>query len=273
MKNNNQRKFNDLIEEHQVDNRENNEYIEEIDMNEIIPNSDQPRKSFDEDKIENLALSIKQNGLFQPIILKKVKNKYMIIAGERRFRAFQQLNMKRIPAIVRQYQNNKIQEIALIENIQREDLNPIEEAKAYKYILDNSSYKNHELALKVGKSRSHVVNMLGLLRLPDEVLEMVEKNQLSMGHARAISKIRSEFDMKKIAKKTINNQFSVRKLEMYINENLKKPKESHKTSKKIDLEEKLNVLFNVKSQINDSSIYIKGETDSISKIIKKLLEK
>jgi ParB family chromosome partitioning protein len=270
--NSKQRKFEDLIKEHQVNNKEDKEMIEEIEINEIIPNPDQPRKIFDDEKIENLALSIKQNGLFQPIILKRVKNKYMIIAGERRFKAFQQLNLKKIPAVVRQYQNNKIQEIALIENIQREDLNPIEEAKAYQYILDNGTYKNHELALKVGKSRSHVVNMLGLLRLPEEVIEMVEKNQLSMGHARAISKIRSEVEMKKIAKKSINEKFSVRKLEDYINEKNKKTKSTQKTNRKTELESRLNELFEVKSKIEDGSISIKGEANSILKIVEKLLK-
>ena len=269
--NNKQRKFDDLIKEHQVNNKEDKEVIEEIDINEIIPNPDQPRKLFDDEKIENLAISIKQNGLFQPIILKRVKNKYMIIAGERRYKAFQQLNIKKIPAIIRQYQNNKIQEIALIENIQREDLNPIEEARAYKFILDNGSYKNHELALKVGKSRSHIVNMIGLLRLPEEVIKMAENNQISMGHARAISKIRSEADMKKVAKKTIDEKFSVRKLEDYINERNKKSNPVQKTTRKTDLEYKLNELFEVKSKIEDGSISIKGEAKSILKILEKLL--
>ena len=270
MKNNNPRQFNDLIEEHQVHQKNNNEIVEEVDISLIQPNPEQPRKHFDDDKIDNLALSIKQNGLFQPIILKKNKNKYTIIAGERRFRAFQHLNIQKIPAIVRQYQNNKIQEIALIENIQREDLNPIEEARAYKLILDNSDYKNHELALRVGKSRSHIVNMVGLLKLPNEVQDMVEQNILSMGHARSISKIRSDSKMIKLANKVVTNQWSVRQLEKYISETMKENVKEIKTNQFKEIETMINGIFGVKSTIKEDSLMLKGNASNITKVIEKL---
>jgi len=272
MKNKTPRKFDDLLEEHQVNQKNNSEVVEEIDIDLIMPNPNQPRKKFDEDKIDNLALSIRQNGLFQPIIVKKTKDKYMIIAGERRFRAFQHLNSKKIPAIIRQYQNNKVPEIALIENIQREDLNPIEEARAYQYILENGTYKNHELALKVGKSRSHVINMIGLLRLPEDVQKKIEAGLISMGHARAISKLRSEKEMKKLTDLVLNKNFSVRQLEAHISEINKKTIKNNVSVRIQEVEHKINSTFEVKSVVRKGSISIKGNEINIDKVLEKLLK-
>lgn len=273
MKKNEQRKFNDLIEEHQVNKEIEHEVVEEVLMSNIKPNPDQPRKHFDDDSIEHLALSIKQNGLFQPIILKKGQEGYLIIAGERRYRACKQLNMKTIPAIIRQYQNRKIQEIALIENIQRENLNAMEEARSFQRIIEDNGYKAHELALKVGKSRSHVINMIGLLKLPLEVQRMVEKNMFSMGHARAISKLRSEKDMIKLAHKVIEKKLSVRQVEAYIHENIKKTPKQKVSYRMTDVETQINATYNVKSNVQSGSITIKGKDSDIQKIIQKLTKR
>lgn len=258
----NPRTLNDLIIEHKVDEA-NIEVVQEIDTNLIKTNPDQPRKFFDVDKIEELALSIKQHGLLQPIILKKVNEEYVIIAGERRFQACLQLNLKKIPSIIRQIQDKKIPEISLIENIQREDLNIIEEAKAYRDIIEKYGYKQHELALKVGKSRSHIVNILGLLRLPEEVLKMVEKNVISMGHARAISKLENKDLMIKNANLVILKDLSVRELENLLNKNkMKREISSVQIKNDLDQVEKLSYETNNEG----TSIIVKGSKSQISKI-------
>lgn len=272
MNNSKPRTFNDLLKEHQVTNSDEFEIIEELDLDLIYPNPDQPRKTFDQDKIENLAISIQQNGLFQPIVVKKVKNKYMIIAGERRFKAFQHINRKKIPAIIRQYQSKKVPEIALIENIQRENLNPIEEAKAYQYILESWKYKHHELALKIGKSRTHVVNMLGLLKLPEEILELVETGKLSMGHARAISKLSSKKSMIHVSNKCLKNHFSVRQVENYIKDQLNHTSNNKVETASSEKELELEKIYKIRAKITDNSISIKGEKEEINSIISKLLK-
>ena len=165
--------------------------IVEINLSELRSNPYQPRKIFDEDALKELSESIKNYGVFQPIIVKKSIKGYDIIAGERRVKASRLAGMTTIPAIVRDFSDEQMMQIALLENLQRENLSAIEEATAYKDIIDALQITQEELARKLGKSRSHITNMIGLLRLPDNVQDMILKNELSMGHARVLSKLES----------------------------------------------------------------------------------
>ena len=190
-----------------------NEEIVEIPLEELRPNPYQPRKVFDEEALQDLADSIKEHGVFQPIIIKKSIKGYEIIAGERRYRASKIAGLTKIPAIIRNFTDEQMMEIALLENLQRENLNAIEEAIAYKKMIQNLGITQEELAKKVGKSRSHVTNIIGLLRLPQEVQQLVADSKISMGHARALSKLESEEEMKALANKIIDEHLPVRQTE------------------------------------------------------------
>lgn len=262
------RTIKDLLKENERKGSGDFAQVKEIDMKKIYPISSQPRTVFNEDKIEELALSVKNHGLIQPIILKEFEEGYKIVSGERRFRAFQRLNKKNIPAIIKQYREDSIPELSLIENIQREALSPIEEAKALKYILDNKRYKVHELGLKIGKSRSHIINTIGLLNLPIEVINYLNDKSISMAHARVLSKLKDNNRVIKLANTIIKNNLSVRDLERKVSKNktLKKPLKS-----RFPEEEKyLNSKYNVLSRVKKESIVIKGTKKSIENIIKKL---
>jgi ParB family chromosome partitioning protein len=261
----NPRGLKDLIKEHQLDDIKQADVVLDVDMTLIQTNKDQPRKYFDQEKIEELALSIKQHGLLQPIILKEENQGYVIIAGERRYQACMQLNMKTIPALIRQYQNKKIPEISLIENIQRENLNPIEEAKAYQHIISTYQYKQHELALKVGKSRTHIVNILGLLKLPEDVLQLVEQQKLSMGHARAISKLNDQKAMRELARLTVSRSYSVRDLEQHISQ-LKDPIPKVKQEPKMHKDDALSKILDCKVTIDPQAIRLSGNEDTLKEI-------
>ncbi len=200
------------------------EEIVEIPINELRPNPYQPRTVFDEDALNELAESIKENGVFQPIIVKKSIKGYDVIAGERRLRASKIAGLKTIPAIIRQLSDEKMAEIALLENLQRENLNSLEEAKAYKSLIDKLHLTQEELAKKVSKSRSHITNMLGLLRLPNEVQDMVMDNKITMGHARALSKIDDEEEVIKMANEVVDSKLTVRDIETKTEEVPKKVK-------------------------------------------------
>jgi ParB family chromosome partitioning protein len=258
------KKFKDLLEEHQVESDLEGELIEEVSLSKIKPNPNQPRQYFNDDQIEALAISISQHGLIQPIVLKPVKDYYMIISGERRYRAYKTLNYKTIPAVIRGYEDKKIDELALIENIQREDLNPLEEARAYDTIIKEKKYKHHELALKVGKSRSHIVNMLGLLKLHQDIQILVEHHELSMGHARALSKL-SEKDALRLAKKVIHQALSVRQLEAVIQQLKEKPMSVSKTETKHlkDIEDK----YQLKAIYQEGKITLSGDDLKIQSVI------
>ena len=200
------------------------EEIVEIPINELRPNPYQPRTVFDEDALNELAESIKENGVFQPIIVKKSIKGYDVIAGERRLRASKIAGLKTIPAIIRQLSDEKMAEIALLENLQRENLNSLEEAKAYKSLIAKLHLTQEELAKKVSKSRSHITNMLGLLRLPNEVQDMVMDNKITMGHARALSKIDDEEEVIKMANEVVDSKLTVRDIETKTEEAPKKVK-------------------------------------------------
>lgn len=187
--------------------------VVEIPLDELRVNPYQPRKIFDEDALNELAESIKNHGVFQPIIVKKSIKGYEIIAGERRVRASKKAGLTGVPAIVRDFTDEEMMEIALLENLQRENLTAIEEAEAYRKLIDNLNLTQDELAKKVGKSRSHITNILGLLRLPNDIKEMINNSQISMGHARILSKLDDDNQIKEVANKIINNNLSVRDTE------------------------------------------------------------
>ena len=177
----------------------NKEEIVELNIEELRANPYQPRRVFDEDSLNELAASIKEHGVFQPIIVKKSIKGYEIIAGERRYRASKLAGKTTIPAIIRDFTDEQMMEIALLENLQRENLSVIEEAIAYQKMLTSLKLTQEELALKVGKSRSHVTNILGLLRLPENVQRMILNHELTMGHARVLSKLEDSDKIREIA--------------------------------------------------------------------------
>ena len=205
--------------EKQIYETASKEEIIEINIDELRPNPYQPRKVFKDEALEELAESIKEHGVFQPIIVKKSIKGYEIIAGERRFRASKKAGLTKIPAIIRSFTDEQMMEIALLENLQRENLSAIEEALAYKSMIEKLYLTQDQLAKKVGKSRSHITNILGLLRLPQEVQQMVADEKISMGHARVLSKLESDEKIIEFANQIVNSKMPVRDLEMITNDN------------------------------------------------------
>ena len=191
--------------------------IKRIPVSEIRPNPYQPRRTFNQDALKELSESIKNYGVFQPIIVKKSIKGYDLIAGERRLRASKLAGMPDIPAIVKNFTDNEMREIALLENLQRENLTAIELAWAYRDIIDSLHIRQEDLADKISKSRSHVTNTLGLLRLPSQVQDLVLDNKLSMGHARILSKMENNDEISELADKIVNENISVRTLETMTN--------------------------------------------------------
>ena len=198
-----------------------------VRITQIEPNREQPRKNFDEDALQELADSIKQFGLLQPILVQDRKTYYEIIAGERRWRAAKLEGLKEVPVIIRDYTEQEIVEISLIENIQREDLNPIEEAQAYKRLLTEFNLKQDEVAERVSKSRTAVTNSMRLLKLCDEVKQMIIDDMLSTGHARALIPIEDPEQQYMIAQKIFDEKLSVRDVEKLV-KNLNKPEKPTK---------------------------------------------
>ena len=190
--------------------------IKKIPISEIRSNPYQPRKRFDEEKLQELADSIKEHGLFQPIIVKKSIKGYELVAGERRTKAASLAGYTEIPAIIKEYTDEEMAEIALLENIQREDLNPIEEAEAYNQIIEKSSITQDELARRVSKSRSYITNVLGLVSLPEEIKLMVIDKKLSMAHAKILSKLEDTEYATRLAYRIVNEGMSVRQLETIV---------------------------------------------------------
>lgn len=189
------------------------EDISEVRLDELRSNPYQPRKHFDDEKLNELASSIKEFGVFEPIIVKRSIKGYEIVAGERRSLAAKRAGLTTIPAVIKDFTDDEMMSIALLENIQREDLNVIEEANAYKAMIDKMHLTQEELASKVGKSRSHVTNILGILKLPTEVQSMVINGKISMGHARSLSKLSDEEQIYNLADQIVNNNLSVRDVE------------------------------------------------------------
>lgn len=222
----------------------------------VEPNRDQPRHKFDEEALNELADSIKQYGIISPIIVQDRKDHYEIIAGERRWRAAKIAGLKEIPVIIKNFTEQEIVEISLIENIQRENLNPIEEALAYKRLLTEFHLKQEEVAQRVSKSRTAVTNSMRLLKLADEVQQMIIDESLTTGHARALITIEDESKQIEIAKKVVNEKLSVRDIEKLVKD-LNKPKKEKKESKQLkndfiyqDIEEKLKQSLGTKVTVS-----------------------
>lgn len=187
--------------------------VNEIKITEVEPNENQPRREFDEKNLMDLAESIKEHGVVQPIIVRKVENGYQIIAGERRWRASRLAGNKTIPAIIKECSDIEVMEIALIENLQREDLNSIEEAYAYKSLIEEYNMTQEEISKRIGKSRPAIANSLRLLQLPEEVKEMVAAGKISQGHARALLSVGGANKQIEIANKIVDQQLNVRQIE------------------------------------------------------------
>lgn len=204
----------------------------EVPLKQLRANPYQPRKSFDEEAIKELAESIRQHGVIQPIIVRSVLKGYEIIAGERRFRASQYCGKETIPAVVRSFSDQQVMEIALIENLQRENLNAMEVAVAYQGLMDQFNLTQEELSMKVGKSRSHIANFLRLLGLPPEVKENVSRGTLSMGHARALVGLKNPDMIKQLAQQCIEAEWSVRELEDAVQQLDRKGKDKPKLQTK-----------------------------------------
>lgn len=225
------------VEEKIIESTPKNEIVD-LDLDQLRSNPYQPRKTFDEEALQELSNSIKEHGVFQPIIAKKSIKGYEIVAGERRVLASRMAGLDKIPAIVKDLTDEQMMEIALLENLQREDLNAMEEAMAYKRLQQELNLTQEELSKKVGKSRSHVTNMMGLLTLPEEVKDMIITKEISMGHARILSKLDDKEQIKKLANDVVVKKLSVRQLEDMTNS----PVDFHRKKK---LEEEKQVIQNI----------------------------
>ena len=235
-----------------------NEEIIEVNLDDLRANPYQPRKIFNDEASKDLADSIKEHGVFQPIIVKKSIKGYEIIAGERRVRASKLAGLTKIPAIIRNLNDEQMMEIALLEYLQRENLSAIEEAIAYKSMIEKLSLTQEELSKKVGKSRSHITNTLGLLRLPKEVQAMVANNKLSMGHARVLSKLEDEAKIIEMAHEIVDKKIPVRELEQDTEKEVKKVKIERKPVNNDFkyVEELLREKLDTKVKIKDRKIEI-----------------
>jgi ParB family chromosome partitioning protein len=250
----------------------------------IEPNKDQPRTDFDEEALLELTESIAEHGVITPIIVTKSDNGfYKIVAGERRWRASKKAGLKEIPAIVRELSEMQTQEIALIENLQRQNLNPVEEALGYKRLMDEFSLSQEEVAKKLGKSRSSVANSVRILALPKEVIDFVKSGEISFGHAKVILSAKEDTDMINLAKEVVSKGLSVRDTELIINQKPKKEKKKTKKDLNValafsDIEKKLTeqigAKVKIKSKGNKGSVQIEYYSgDELERIIKILGKK
>lgn len=225
-----------------------------VNISDIEPNRNQPRKKFDEDALIELADSIKQFGIIQPLVVQKKEHCYEIIAGERRWRASKMAGLKEVPVVIKDYSDEEIVEIALIENIQREDLNPIEEAQAYQRLIRDYNLKQDELAERISKSRTSITNSMRLLKLSEEVQQMLIENMISSGHARALLSVQDPELQLKLAMKVMDEKLSVREIEKIV-QKIQNPKETPKKEEKIefiyqDIERQLNETLGTKVKLN-----------------------
>ncbi|HHX52411.1 MAG TPA: ParB/RepB/Spo0J family partition protein [Erysipelothrix sp.] len=205
----------------EIQQGESNQFVSDkkaIKLNEIVVNPYQPRRDFDQDKLQELSDSIVQHGVLTPVLVRKAIHGYELIAGERRLRASKLANVEEIPAIVVDFDDEQMMEVSLIENIQREDLNVIEEAAAYRNLIDRFGYTQEDVARRMNKSRSHITNLLRLLTLPETVIKMVEAGDLSMGHVRPLVTIKDEDELIKMARKAKSENLSVRQVEAMLKE-------------------------------------------------------
>ncbi|NQF13807.1 ParB/RepB/Spo0J family partition protein [Brevibacillus sp. HB1.3] len=248
---------------------EEGEQVKEVSINEIRPNPYQPRKEFEQSAIEELAQSIKEHGIIQPLIVRKSIKGYELVAGERRLRAAKVAGLKEVPVVVKSYTDQQLMEIALIENLQRENLNPLEEAEAYDKLISHHDYTQEQLAQKIGKSRPHVANMLRLLQLPEKIRKMVSAAELSMGHSRALLGVTDKKLQQQLANDVVEKGLSVRQLEelvkqLNVSRETKKKKSAKNEPVLIEMEERLRSRFGTSVKIKKGSKRGKIEIDFYS---------
>ncbi len=254
-----------------IDNNASTSSNKTLKVDEIRPNPYQPRKVFDKSELEELANSIKENGVFQPILVRKSLSGYELVAGERRLRASKLAGLKEIPVIIKDFNDTQMMEISLLENIQRKDLSPIEEANAYNQLIKKLNYTQEELAKRLGKSRTNITNMLRLLALPSEVQDMVNSNKLSYGQARTLLALDDKDQIIELANKTIKEGLSVRQLEQLTKKPVKKDKPSKviKTDPFIeDVKQTLQSKYSTKVEIKDKKLIIHySNTNDLNRIL------
>lgn len=251
-------------------NNEEKEGVVTLKIIDVAPNPSQPRRHFDADKLSSLADSIKEHGVVSPILVKKAeKGMYLIVAGERRWRASKLAGLREIPCIIKDYSDKEVMEIALVENLQREDLNPIEEAEGYLNLMNSFGFTQEQVSERVGKSRSAIANVLRLNNLSDEVKKLVSSGKLSQGHARTLLPIKDKKLQKEIADKIIKEDLSVRQTESLISSlNNKKPKKKKKENRNINfkpVEKQLSDIFKTKVKISSTSTKGKIEIEFYNK--------
>jgi len=249
---------------------EEGEQVKDVSISEIRPNPYQPRKEFEQSAIDELSQSIKEHGIIQPLIVRKSIKGYELVAGERRLRAAKQSGLKQVPVVVKAYTDQQLMEIALIENLQRENLNPLEEAEAYEKLIAHHEYTQEQLAQRIGKSRPHVANMLRLLQLPEKIRKMVSTAALSMGHARALLTVEKEQVQQQLVKDVVEKGLSVRQLEELVKqlnvsrETKKKKKPAKNEPVLVEIEERLRSLFGTSVKIKKGTKRGKIEIDFYS---------
>ncbi len=249
------------------------EEIFELSIEELRPNPYQPRKYFDESALEDLSASIKEHGIFQPLIVKKAVKGYEIVAGERRFRAAGMAGLTTVPVVVRDFTDQQMMEIALLENLQRENLNGIEEAKAYELMLAKLEITQAELSKRVGKSRTHITNTLGILRLPTDVQDYVVNGTISTAHARILSKFDDENEIRKIMKNIVDSGLSVREVEKIRASKTAPNKKQEKDVHVREVENKLCEKLSTKVLIEKNKLVISySSVDELEKLVEKLMK-
>lgn len=256
------------------------ESVEQLDLKLLKPNPYQPRKVFDEDGLAELTESVREHGVLQPIIVRKKGKKYEIVVGERRFRASGKAGLDTIPAVVRDMTDRQMMELAILENLQREDLSPIEEAEAYRQLMENLGLTQEQLAFRLGKSRPHIANHIRLLALPEEARAMLSDSVLSMGHGRALLGLKHKQQIVPLAQKTVSDGLNVRQLEALVqrmNDNV--PRETKEEKKDIFISEKESELrdyfgtsVTIRKSKNRGKIEIEFFTDDDLERILELLE-
>ena len=278
------RGLNALIPDYSSEEIENNSGTELLDIRKIKPNEKQPRKYFDQEKLKSLADSIERHGLIQPILVVSDGDYYIIAAGERRYRASVLAGLKEIPVIIKEFTDQELAQIALIENIQREDLSDVEEAKGYLELRDSYSMSVEEIAEIVGKSRAAVSNTLRLLQLPDSIQDMIDKRSISAGHARAVLSLQDSELREKFAEYIADHDLSVREAEKLSKtfsdkDGKEKPPKAPKLPHLIEFEENLSKVFGTKVNIRTNEKSQKGrieieyyDNDDLGRILEKLSE-
>lgn len=223
-----------------------------LELDRIVPQVNQPRKNFADEALQELVDSIREHGVIQPILVRPIGDHYEIIAGERRWRAAQMAGLQSLPALVREIEDIQAAEISLVENLQREDLSPIEEAQAFRNLVQHYRYTQEQVAARVGKSRAYIANTIRLLNLSPEIIEMIEQKKISPGHARALLSLRTSREQIAAAHEIISSKISVREAEKKAKNKSAKRKEDRKNADMVEIEESLQLLLGTRVKINAS---------------------